>query len=86
MYFKVRTTDVDYFVSDEDVIYTMPMDDPDDEDIEDAIDAVKASLPQVLELEIECEPEDLDELVGDAISSKTGWLINGFNYEIIESK
>jgi len=83
-FYRVKTTHIDYCVEDEDVIDTLPMDDPDDEDIEDAIDAVKASLPQVLELEIECEPDDLDDMVCDAISEETGWLVDGFTYDIIE--
>ena len=90
-YFRVRTTHIDYCVEEEDVMEDICEDasiEEDSEEFYDAIDAkikeVKESLPQHLELEIECEEEDLDDMVCDAISEETGWLVNGFAYDIIE--
>ena len=54
--------------------------------IEDMIDEVKMSLPQTLILEIECEPEDLEDCITDAISDETGWLVEYFSYEILEEE
>ena len=98
-YFKVRTTDVDYYVSNDDVYEKVCEDasiEEDSDEFYDAIEKARTELekeldfdPEMQNLEFEfydCEKEDLDELVCDAISSETGWLINGFNYEIIESK
>ena len=39
-----------------------------------------------MNLDITCEPEDLDYMVGDAISNETNWLINGAEYQILEQK
>ena len=40
-------------------------------------------LPQELDLEIACEPEDLEDQIADAISEETGWLNSSFTYEIV---
>jgi len=83
--FKVKTTEIDYCVEDEDVIDYV--DDPDDdEEIENKIDEIKNGLPQELELEIECDPEDLEDMVCDAISEETGWLVNSFSFDIISQE
>lgn len=90
-YYRVKTTSVDYCVEEEDVCEKICEDASIEEDSEEFYDAihaeikrVKESLPQHLELEIECDPEDLDDMVCDAISEETGWLVNGFAYDIIE--
>jgi len=88
--YKITTTKIDYCVEDEDVCEKIDRDvtiEPDSEEYYDAIDEeikrVKASLSQHLELEITCDPEDLDDMVCDAISNETGWLVNSFEYDII---
>ena len=93
-YYKVKTTSVDYCVEEEDICETFEEQHPevevDSDEYWEAIDAevtrLKNSLPQTLELEIECDPEDLDDMVCDAISEETGWLINSFTYNILEQK
>lgn len=98
-YFKIRTTDIDYHVSNDDVYEKVCEDasiEEDSDEFYDAIEKARVELekeldfdPKMQNLEFEfydCKKEDLDELVCDAISSETGWLINGFKYEIIESK
>lgn len=92
--YKVKTTSVDYCVEEEDICETFEEQHPevevDSDEYWEAIDAevarLKNSLPQTLELEIECDPEDLDDMVCDAISEETGWLINSFTYDILEQK
>lgn len=93
-YFKVKTTNIDYYITYEDINFD-PWDscfntDDDMEEVErkadEEIAKIKDNLPQELELEIECDPEDLDDMVCDAISEETGWLVNSFDYEIVESK
>ena len=90
-FYKIKVTSVDYCVEDEDVCQEVDNDPEIEEDSEEYYNAIellikttKASLPQTLELEIECEPEDLDEEVCDAVSEETGWLVNGLTYEIVE--
>jgi hypothetical protein len=94
-HYKVRTTYIDYYVTKEDVEETV-LDDLDeleresmsedelDEIIEQAIETTRSGLPQELELEITCEPEDLEDMIVDAISEEVGWLVNYFEYVIIE--
>ena len=92
-YFRVKTTHIDYCIEEEDVMEDICEDasiEEDSEEFYDAIDAeikrIKSELPQHLELEIECEEEDLDDMVCDAISEETGWLVNGFTYDIISEE
>lgn len=79
--YYVLTTEIDYYVGYEDV------DDGkyeySDDELNRRIALVKSTLPQQLELEITCEPEDLDDQVADAISNETNWLINCCNYKIL---
>ena len=77
--FKIKVTSVEYEVTAQDIDYI-----DNDEDCEKEIARIKDSLPQTMEFEIECEREDLDDLVANEISEKTGWLINGSIYEIME--
>lgn len=92
-YYKVKTTSIDYCVEEEDVCWQFDNDPEIEEDSEEYYDAIaaeirkiKASLPQTLELEIECEPEDLGDEVCEAISEETGWLVNDFSFEILKEK
>lgn len=93
-YYKVKTTSIDYSVGYEDLNFD-PWDTcfNTDNDMEEAerkadeeIAKIKDGLPQEIELEVECDPEDLDDMVCDAISEETGWLVNGFTYDILEQK
>jgi len=88
-YFRVKTTSIDYCVEYEDIFEGYWPEDQEwtDEQFEEKIDEIKASLPQELDLEFyDCEREDLDDLVCDAISDATGWLVNSFDYDIVEEK
>jgi restriction endonuclease Mrr len=94
-HYKVRTTYIDYYITRQDIEETV-LDDLDeleresmsedelDEIIEQAIETTRDELPQELELEITCEPEDLEDMIVDAISEEVGWLVNYFEYVIIE--
>ena len=87
MFYRVKTTYIDYCVEPEDLDYLWPeCQDWEDEDFDRKIAEIKSELPQELELEIECDKEDLDDMVCDAISEETGWLINSFDYKILERK
>lgn len=92
-HFRIRTTSIDYCVEEEDVCEKICEDASIEEDSEEFYDAihaeigkVKDGLPQHLELEVDCEPEGLDDAVADAICKKTGWLVNGFAYEPVRGK
>ena len=79
----VKVVSVDYAIESYDVDEFDVMS---DEEVEAEIARVKASLPQELELEVECKPDDLDEMVADAISNETGWLVNDCEYDIVSSR
>lgn len=86
--YKVKTTYIDHYVGLEDIeeIYGESVENLDDNDIEKLRNEIKSRLPQVLELEIECEPEDLSDMVCDAVSNETFWLNNEVRYDIISEK
>lgn len=81
--YTVKVVSVDYAVESYDVD---EFDTMSDEEVEAEIARVKASLPQELELEIECKPDDLNEMVAEAISNETGWLTNYYEYEIVSKR
>lgn len=93
MVYTVKVTSVDYCVEPEDVCWQFDNQADLEEDSEEYYEAIHAkikrikdSLPQELELEVECDREDLDDMVCDAITEETGWLINSFDYKILERK
>lgn len=92
--YKIQVTSVDYYVTYEDINYD-PYDTAfDDEETikkneakaDQMIEDIKNSLPQELDLEIEAEPEDLEDIIADTISEETGWLNNSFTYKILSQE
>jgi len=78
-YYKVLATSIDYSVEEEDLensYYT-------EKEIKKAIRNIKKQLPQQLVVECECEFEELEEQIADAISEETSWSVNSFYYEIL---
>jgi len=88
MVYIVKVTSVDYCIEDEDVFdnYWPECQDWEDEDFDRARSEIYDGLPQELILEVECDRKDLDDMVCDAISEETGWLIYSFDYKILERK
>ena len=81
--YKIKTTSIDYCVETEDLWFLDNVEDLTDEDFDREIKRIKGELPQELELEITCEPEDLEDCIADAISEEIGWLVESFSYEIV---
>ena len=88
--FKVKTRYIDYCVEEEDVCSEFDNDASIEEDSEEYYQAInnkikeiKDNLPQHMLINVECDKEDLDEMVCDEITNRTGWLIYGFDYDII---
>jgi len=88
--YKIKVTSVDYCIEEEDVCWQFDNQADLEEDSDEYYDAIhqeikriKESLPQTMLLEIGCDKTDLEDMVVDAISNETGWLINGCTYEII---
>ena len=74
-YVKIKVTDIDYAIEEEDLL--------DGETVEE----IKADLPKELTFDIrkeDWEDEDPDELLSDCIGEETGWLVYGFDYEVLD--
>lgn len=84
--FKIKAFDIEYSITAEDVWFLDNVENFTDEDFDREIERIKNELPQELELEITCEPEDLEDELVDTISEETGWLIEGCSYDVIERK
>lgn len=89
--YKIKVNAIDYSVEEEDVCWQFDNQADLEEDSEEYYDAIhneikhiKETLPQTMELEIECEEEDLGDVVCDTVSEETGWLNNSVSYEILE--
>lgn len=86
--FKVKCHDIDYCVGWEDVENNFDVpEDLNDEQLDDwfeeKIDQIKSTLPEEVTLTVEATEEDLEDVVVDALSEETGWLINSYEYDII---
>jgi hypothetical protein len=84
--YQIKTTSIDYCVEAEDLWFLDDVEDLTDEDFDREIERIKNELPQEVELEITCEPEDLEDEIADAIAEEIGWLVNNFGYDIISRK
>ena len=89
--YQIKVTSVDYYITYEDINFD-PFDsvfnseddmDEAERQADEEIAKIKSELPQELDLEITCEPEDLEDEIADAISDETGWLNNSFTYDIV---
>jgi hypothetical protein len=92
--YQIKVTSVDYDVTYEDINFdpfdTVFNDDAEMDEAErkadEEIAKIKSELPQELDLEITCEPEDLEDEIADAISNETNWLVNSFTYDVVSEK
>lgn len=89
--YKVKLYDIDYCVEDEDVCSKFDNDVTIEEDSEEYYEAIhneiikiKKELPKEVIVDVECEEEDLETVACDMVSEKTGWLINGFKFNILQ--
>ena len=88
--FIIKVNKIDYCIEDEDVLDIYDINEDDFKCFDDYINEINLkgveiehSLPQTMEFVVDCEREDLDDVVCDYITEHTGWLINSFNYDII---
>ena len=89
MVWKLKCFDIDYCVEEEDVIdsvnvrpqYTTSWYDAIDEKIEE----IKADLPKEVIIIVEADEDDLEDVAVDELSDETGWLINSFDYTILDA-
>ena len=89
MNWKLKCFDIDYYVGWEDVENNCEVPtDLDDDDLDEwydlKVEEIKATLPKEVIIEIECDEEDLEDVAVDALSEETGWLINSYDYEILD--
>jgi len=76
--YKVLTTRILYSINWEDLDYCET-----EQDFIEECAKVIGELPQGLELEITCNKCNLDDMVCDAVSDETGWLVDLVEYKII---
>jgi len=80
MLYNIHTTRILYAIENEDLDYCET-----EQDFIEEQARIVSELPQELDLEIDCDcKEDLEDLICDEITETTGWLIRGFEYEIVE--
>lgn len=85
---KVKCFNIKWAVEAEDVCDNLP-ENATDEDIEKEIALVKQGLPDevVLTLPIEWETEDeAEQIISDALSEETGWLHEGFDFDVVSKE
>ena len=84
MVYTVKCTNIRWNVTDEDVIDGLPPNASEDE-IAKEIEFVKQDLPDEVTLKLEAANKDeiTDDYVSDELSEQTGWLNEGFDYEIV---
>lgn len=90
---------IDYDISEEDVEDILlqeygdsaPIDEAGDvhfdaEVIDNKYSDILWDLPDTIIVEIDeiSDVDDLEDKLSDAISEKTGWLVNGFDYELLD--
>lgn len=90
--YTVKTTKIKYCIEEEDLEFDefenhgMDIDDYDEETIEEMIEEVQSQLPQELEFDIECDPDELEDIICESISDDTGYLVDWFKYEIVSEE
>ena len=84
MIYAVKCTNIRWNVTDEDVVPGLPPNASEDE-IAKEIEYIKQDLPDevTLKLEANSKEEITDDYVSDELSEQTGWLHEGFDYEIV---
>lgn len=75
--FNVHTTKIDYAIEWEDLPECET-----EEEFEKEKAKILKSLPQELDLEVECDKEELEDTVIDMITERTNWLICGAEYTV----
>ena len=83
--------DIDYETVSGFIRATHPELDDESDEFEAAVAAMQVKieddLPHTLTLEIECRKNEVEEMIGNAISDRTGWLINGVDsFTVISSR
>ena len=92
--FVVKVSNIEYDVDYGTCCYDIVLaNNPELEDSPDLDSIVKAKREEILSelptecvLEISCEKDDLEDYILDELTDRSDWLIESFNYEIIEVK
>ena len=82
--------DVDYGTCCEDIVLANNPELEDSPDLDSIVEAKReeiiSELPTECVLEISCEKDDLEDYILDELTDRSDWLIESFNYDIIEVK
>lgn len=80
--YKILVTAIDYEIDAEDLGFSLQDYQEDYNKVEQEVEKFKSTLPQTLEVKLECEEQDLEDYILNAISDETGYLVNSFTYKI----
>ena len=80
--YKVRVSNIQYDIDDETIMDYLNTEN--DDLIEKERKRIRKHLPNWFDLQIECEPCELDDYVIDEVTNRTGWLNYGCNYRILK--
>jgi len=90
---KYKCYNIDYAVEYEDAFSALSSEHPDkddftDEEIDAWIKKTKKSLPKIVTLDVDtedCESVfEKEDMIVDALSDETNWLINSYEYEEVK--
>ena len=82
MKYKILVTSIGYEIDAEDLGFSLQDYQEGYDEVEQEIEKFKSTLPQSLEVELDCEGQDLEDCILNAISDETGYLVNSFTYKI----
>ena len=82
MKYKILVTSIDYEIDAEDLGFSLQDYWENYDKVEEEREKFKSTLPQSLKVELECEGQDLEDCILNAISDDTGYLVNSFTYKI----
>ena len=80
--YKVLVTAIDYEIDAEDLGFSLQDYWENYDKVKEEIEKFKSTLSQTLEVELECEGQDLEDCILNAVSDKTGYLVKSFTYKI----
>lgn len=82
MKYKILVTSIGYEIDAEDLGFSLQDYQEDYDEVEQEIEKFKSTLPQNLEVELECKEQDLEDCILNTISNETGYLVNSCIYKI----
>lgn len=81
-HYIISTVSIDYHIDDGDLDFSN-CSELDKERLAQKVLELRSQLPQKVDLEFECDEDQLDNTIASKISERTDWLVNNIKYNII---